>query len=284
MHLSLHIRLTSVIALIVVSSFTAAAQVHYVDIDPDTTIQAPDGHDIVRFYLDIDGDSDDDFEFRHFSPTGDPDNQAIEFYFKSGAPDYALLMIHTTQWQPSALAEGTEIGPGSTNAQWITASSGQIMGAAFLNRNDRLGEPWEDITNGYLGFAMIHGQQYRYGWMRLDVPLDASSVVIKDYAIKMTPNEPINAGEGAVSSIDDIVVPARTVEVHSIGKSLVVQFANPSSTPRQLTLYSLLGVKLGEYALTSLYHVIPMTGLTPGSYLAVVNDGAVLRSEMVLKW
>jgi hypothetical protein len=62
--------------------------------------------------------------------------------------------------------------------------------------------PWADVTSRYLGFAVPDiGGLTHYGWVRLDVtvvPSDHNQLfhgTVTGYAINLSPNEPIRAGQ-----------------------------------------------------------------------------------------
>jgi hypothetical protein len=260
----------------------AQSQIQYTDIDPDTTVVSPANMDMFEYFLDIDRDGFDDFRFVHFTPIGDDDNRAVELYFIRGSGDLALLCGQ--QKQPLALEKGHLISSLSPITTWISASSGQIVGAAFLNRNDRLNEPWEDVTDRYLGIAKEIDGHWHYGWIRLDVPLDASWFTVKDYAINMTAGEEILAGAGTPTTIDQPSTTDIDVDIYGIGKNIVVQFdAMPSSTT-QLSIFNTLGARLLNLSLSSIRTQVSMNDFPAGNYIAIVQDGTVHSIAIVQTW
>jgi hypothetical protein len=263
-------------------SNAAYSQIKYTDIDPDTTIICPTNWDMVEFFIDLDRDNQDDFRFVHFAPVGDDHNRAVELYVIHGGGDLALLC--NQQKQPLALEHGDLISLLSPKGSWISAFSGQMVGCAFLNRNDRLNEPWEDVSDRYLGVAKHMDGAWHYGWIRLDVPLDASWFTVKDFAINMNPGEGLLAGSGSPTSIDPIHPRDLDVDVYGIGKSIVIEFNTVSAATRHFSLYDLIGSKLSEGQLVGLRTTIPMASYPAGNYIAIIREGAELKSFRVNIW
>ena len=68
--------------------------------------------------------------------------------------------------------------------------------------------PFAGGSSGFIGFRIQEGAEYRYGWVRLQVntldpcpePInDALEIQVENYAIQLTPNTPIAAGDTGVA-------------------------------------------------------------------------------------
>src|SRR6185295_4021766 len=91
-----------------------------------------------------------------------------------------------------------------SNLEWVKPSPGAdaafqngyeeaIFNALFFSTFYGI---WQNgVEDGYAGLRInFNGDQY-YGWVRLDVDSAAQWMIVKDYAVNLTPNSPILAGQ-----------------------------------------------------------------------------------------
>lgn len=96
---------------------------------------------------------------------------------------------------PLALNHGAYIGTQSIGA-W------KQLHHSCLNCNGAVGY-WTGLSNKYLAFRYKDAQnQYRYGWVLMDVAANASSFTIKEYALNTLPSTPMTAGQMFSLGID----------------------------------------------------------------------------------
>lgn len=57
---------------------------------------------------------------------------------------------------------------------------------------------WNGYAEGYIGVKVSLDGQEHYGWVRISIASDGSSVTIKDFAYEATPGVPIDAGMGSL--------------------------------------------------------------------------------------
>ena len=55
---------------------------------------------------------------------------------------------------------------------------------------------WPGNYDKFIGLKFKSNNQWHYGWLRISVPEDGLSVIIKDFAWETTPEQSINAGDG----------------------------------------------------------------------------------------
>ena len=148
------------------------AEIEYTDVEPDLVI-------FEMFDLDLNNDGTADFELSHFG---------------YGNEHMAELTSHNSNEVlgeipfPSALDEDSPVD--GTQGPW------NVVSWAYLNQYpDTQGCQWVGVTDKFLGMRIRSGAQWQYGWARLDVPADASSITLKDYAIAVHEDQSILAGE-----------------------------------------------------------------------------------------
>jgi hypothetical protein len=199
----------------------AGAQIVYTDVSPDVTINSTNSH----YDVDMNNNSTPDFRLLHvpissvvnttmygIPITVNVNGDAIAV----GAGTNALVgftstINSSTVYVPAALALNTPI---NATASWQTntASYGtqtlavkvDVTVSAVGYSGTETGGDWLGETNKYLGVKFSIGANTHYGWIRLDVALDATSAVIKDFAYDATPDAPILAGDMITTSIPEL--------------------------------------------------------------------------------
>ena len=88
------------------------------------------------------------------------------------------------------MSKGSAIG-----ASQVTWDDFGNLGTAgeYYNQNIRVGQFLGQ--DKYVGFRIPVAGSTQYAWMRLSLSNDGSSVTVKEYAYRETPNTPINAGD-----------------------------------------------------------------------------------------
>ncbi|NNF58980.1 MAG: T9SS type A sorting domain-containing protein, partial [Rhodothermaceae bacterium] len=169
----------------------ADAQITYMDVDPDETVQGN------TFDLDIDGDGAADVQFFQTigtvavagdRPIAGVDNLGTGTAFVGYAGPYFNY--------PSALDVGAEIGPAAN----FPADDFTVLGSTYGPYGPY--GPWAagGQTDKYLGVQfMAGGGTTHYAWVRLDVAPNSASITVKDFAFEATPDTPIDAGAMGVA-------------------------------------------------------------------------------------
>jgi len=189
------------------------SQVVYVDIDPDIILDTPG----EQFTLDIDGNGTDDisffnssFDFYIVTPWWSYwTRQDLVVYLPDEKLDLAGLKHYVYYWSqnfyyPYALSNSEII---SDDLQFNDASFQLLAERTFYNAGEGTNHCFncywynyftDESVNKYLGFKLKDdGGDFHYGWMRCDVLDEGRTMIIKDYAYELTPDNPIVAGDTA---------------------------------------------------------------------------------------
>ncbi len=204
-------------------SLSANAQIVYMDVTPDSTFACNGNQNCNHTYvLDLNNDGLVDFRIN------------MGYYYHNSNVRWVSIIdsignafaISTNGAKKFFLND--TIGPAQT---WQADSS------AFLRRwsshvNGSYKGEWIYETDKYLGLALnVSGLTY-YGWVRLDVTVDASTetciCIIKDYAYNSIPNQPILAGETIATGI-----------IENYFASSITLFPNPAVNHLTIDLGSL---------------------------------------------
>ncbi len=192
----------------------ADAQVVYTDLDPDLYT---DG-DLQA--LDVDADGIDDFAFYMYFYTSWFDVQYSMVYMQVLHSNAAIANTPYIMWIPPtgaiAMDYGDEIGP-TVNFDMPPGEESAILAAlqsynpgfscssTSFSPNDNLFFGFPGTENGFVGIRTGVPGDYHYGWIRLSVPYhvvctvplgQSFELIAHDFALNMTANDPILAGEG----------------------------------------------------------------------------------------
>lgn len=176
-------------------SDTASAQIVYTDVDPDIN-----GDAYFNIYVDLDNNGVDDFRF-------------------TGGHGLWYNWIDVFELTTSAEVMGAypyESWVGVLNEGHPITASGPFdnihpMASVF----DYYGiiipvGDWLDATEKFVGVRILIDGNTHYGWVRLTTHIEleephAITFILHDYAIQMSPNTPLHAGD-----MDECIVPIPT--------------------------------------------------------------------------
>jgi hypothetical protein len=271
-----YIRASLLLMLLFVVS-PARAQMLYTDISPDTTLAAPDGVVFHNYFVDLNQDAKDDFKFTHFVPNASM--KAVEVYSFADEPEEEILV--NSGRAPLALEAFFEISAGSAGT-WVNTFSGSSNSALFMNANYMPGSPWAGVVDGYLGVRIKVAGAWHYGWIRLDVPADASSFTLKDFAVNLYPGESILAGESLTTPVNPVTSPDLGVDIYSVGKTCIVEFNYPAVDNATAHIYTLLGKHVLSSPLSGKSNRIRMDAVPEGTYMVLVRDGENVWTRLVV--
>lgn len=247
----------------------ASGQIQYTDVDPDEVLTG------TRFMLDLNGDATVDYEISNDGEFSGATPGTTARVYTSNSSSILGMNAGGNYNYPFALSEGAAIDGGEST--WITNSNYQTlnwMGCAYTNSQ------WCDgQVDKYLGLRITVGSDQHYGWVRMDIPADASSITIKDYAINLTPNEGITAGDMGLS-VEDQVFNGFNYFVDS-NNILNLE----SRTPMQsVSIHNVLGQQVVSQKLGNTNETVNLSGLNSGVYLATINiDGAKKTVKFAIK-
>ncbi|MDH7516056.1 MAG: T9SS type A sorting domain-containing protein [Bacteroidota bacterium] len=251
-----------------------SAQIRYTDVVPDSTVIAPESMIWANFDLDLDGDGMTDVFIVHHNTRITMNYAKVEV--QSATPEAEILCEESPVRYPLALAWGEHIGPGRTG--WHCTGTFSIP----LNDNRTAGN-WVGVADGYLGVRIHKAGGFLHGWVRLNVPFDADSFTVKDYAVEMTPDRDIVAGDRGtnVTERDDGHAPSLAVYPHPVTSRSIVQSPFPNR-PIIWALYDMNGKAVAGGSADAGAVVCIERSFVPAGVYIMVFLSSNLRASTVL--
>ncbi|MBI1316971.1 hypothetical protein GC167_08965 [bacterium] len=202
----------------------ALGQIQYTDVQPDS-VAVKDG---LGLFFDLDQDGTEDFGVELFATTSYGINidaavvSAIDLYGGSGAAgQYVVTYAYSGYTSGTYAAAKLNAGVAVNSALDFEAEL--PMGARFAGTP--IGFPWEGgATDGFLGLRLDVNGATHYGWARLDLSSDLDTVVLKDFAINLTPNAPISTGQ-TMSLVEDF---ERALSLNRSGNVVTLELRDPA--------------------------------------------------------
>ncbi len=136
------------------------------------------------------------------------------------------------------------------------------------------------VTDGYLGMKFNFSGNTHYGWVRMDVAADGSSVVIKDFAYHNTPDATIDAGDNGLS-LADLRELANEFWVND--QELFVDLKD-SHNNASLVLHNMAGQEVKNFALESAKGTFSLGDLSAGVYTVSLRiEGNQISKKVVVR-
>ncbi len=246
----------------------ATGQIIYTDI-ADTVV------DDALFSFDLDGDMVNDFTVLNTGAI----NVAIPGSTYPGAYNGNGIIGSSSYGgnylYPFALSSGNNISAGGT--MWNTQSDFQTMNwnsCNYVNSN------WcGGIVDGYLGLQFDIGGNTHYGWVRIDMPADGTTMTVKDFAYNSTAGASILAGQQTLSIAEQSL---NDIRVIGLNKSIGLY-----NLPEQVNfnIYDVTGKSVLQGDVHQRDYVIEAGSLSNGIYIVEVinpNTNATVRKKVVL--
>lgn len=152
------------------------AQIIFTDIEPDSVVFATSNEIIKSYYVDFDGDLNDELELRHFNP--DSLNMAVELHGETAGSREVLV---NNDDHAAFRLEGDTISENTD--EW----GNDIYGV--------LDSTWSGGGDKFIGYRFKLDSEWHYAWVQVAIPEDLSSFTIKAFAYNAAANEPILAGQ-----------------------------------------------------------------------------------------
>ncbi|MBK7441892.1 MAG: T9SS type A sorting domain-containing protein [Bacteroidetes bacterium] len=274
---------------------TGFNQVVYVDIDPDIILDTPG----EQFTLDIDGNGADDisffnssFDFYMATPWWSYwTRQDLVVYLPDEKLELAGLKHYVYYWSqnfyyPYALSNSEIIGD---DLQFNAASFQAIAERTYYQDHTNLffcnhcywyNYFTAESVNKYLGFKLKNdGGDFHYGWMRCDVLDEGRTMIIKDYAYELTPDNPILAGDTA--HYVGLSTQAGKIEpvVYCENKKVYISNLNKNC---DVSIYNLNGgIILNKEVKTGSVE-FDLQNVATGAYLVVFKNENDIRSKKII--
>ena len=96
--------------------------------------------------------------------------------------------------------------------------------------------------NKYLGVELTVGANTHYGWIRLDYDLNSAGFTVKDFALELTPNKAILAGDVNLTVADEtFMLDENSMNGTTVGTLTTTGLSSPT--------FSILSGNAGKYIL-----------------------------------
>lgn len=286
--------------------FSANAQIIYTDVIPDDTIKASNvwGSMAQSFDLDLNNDGVTDFtladgmqEFHYWGYA------AVVF---GGGSFVGIGNIYQTDpsywsWQggaPYKLSSNDSIGPSNDWVSPVGFASNWYVGIDGLSLSSLFGfNVWQGgefqfgywnngVVDGFVGLRVNINGDYLYGWARLDVAADAGWMIIKDYAVNLTANSPILAGQCLCppTGVEQSVNSKLTIYPNPVSEKLFLSGLDGQWNEADILIYDLSGRKILSQKFSSSQNAMDVSSLSNGIYfLELKNEDNVLVEKFELK-
>ncbi len=251
-----------IVIIIFTIFFQVKAEIHYTDVIPDSTVNAPIISDSILYYLlDLNNDGIDDFKIniRYWYTFQSPtccDNYAIWIESENSdnmiAADESTLGVCTQPLYSNDIIDNSLYWDNSSTINvWVEGLSGCSW-------------PSGDT---FLGLELIVNNDTLYGWYRIEATL--TSFTIKDYAYNDVPDEQILAGQTSTNidtnSLND------NISIYSNNGNLfidITDIANPSGT---VTISNNIGQEINNSVINGTHNIIELNNIPTGIYIVHIE-------------
>lgn len=231
-------------------------QIQYTDVDPDEVLEG------TRFLLDLNGDGTTDYEISNDGVFSGVNPGTTARVYTENSQSILGTNGGNNYNYPFALSEGETIDENATT--WITNPNYQTlnwMGCAYTNSQ------WCDgQVDKYLGLRInVDGNQH-YGWVRMDIPADASSITIKDFAFNTVAGEAILAGQSL--SVQD-----NNFEgfIQFVDNEHILNLQSKATFIDNVSIFNIKGQNVIQTEINNTKGSINLANLSKGMYLAIVS-------------
>ncbi len=251
----------------VVAGGAVNAQVNYMDVDPDVVADS-----LNPYELDFNNDQVPDLILAVAHLEG-----ATSTFTYVGAFAYAYPLYGNVVTNDSLTAAAYPLDCGVPVSQasiFGSGSYGNLGYAALINGSvpfTSTGTPFLGATDKSLGFQ-VNGI---YGWVKLDVAADASTITIKEYGYNATAGEAVNTcDQGSNAGL-----PVQLQDLVSIESNLneAIVKVTPELLGGTISLVSLSGQTVNTVNISDVETSISYDGVKTGIYTVIANfeSGAV---------
>ncbi len=254
-------------AAALLGSAPLAAQIQYFDVNPDLVMQGNN----AQHNVDLDQDGNDDFQFLTIDQSfgGTPYGKVQVVGLQAGAEIFGEV---TNGYSYASLLQ---------NGDGIDAN-GNFNGGGVLAEFPAFGGTprWDGgVGEGFLGFKFNVGGQNHFGWMRLEVPANAKTAILKDLAFNLTPDAAISAGQtvGLIERFRQECVATQNGQILNLSVSA-------DMLPLQFDLIDLQGKTVFSHLMLQTEEEIGLNEALDGVYvLRWHNQAMVYNTKALLK-
>jgi hypothetical protein len=276
----------------VIAGSTADAQIVYTDVNPDVVVDVNN----PAYDLDFNTDAITDASFLVNSiavttsyngiPVTYNGSYAVAYPVAGGGLQMSLVPGSSSSSMTSAVAplnNGDAINPAAMftssagllaldliiNAPLLGYTSYQYQGGEFLGVSDK-----------FLGVKFVAGVTTHYGWVRLDVAADASSITIKDYAYNQFPDGEILAGQ--MVGLENIAVDEKVTVKTTLNEALIN--VTPDLIGGTVNMYNMSGQLVASTSIQDVDTKLSFEGIETGIYtVAAQFDAGQVTKKVYVK-
>ncbi|MFI5135197.1 MAG: T9SS type A sorting domain-containing protein, partial [Chitinophagales bacterium] len=259
----------------------------YHDIDPDDTLKAVIHFPGDTYSIDLNNDGIYDFKFFAFKGAAYTGIDLAMNYSVSNT-NALIGSLGTFNSNPvlriSVLASNQTI---DVNQNLFSLSQLLFSGNQFFlppmltvySSGDPNGQWTGGVVDHYVGLRFTDGTNTYYGWIRCDIPADASMVIIKDFAYNSTPNEGLFAGQGNPLGINEISNSSFGIFGYEGVANVMINDGNLDNTI--VTVTNMMGQRVIDQPLTDKITRIDLNQFGKGLYVVTIQRGAEQYSKKV---
>ena len=278
-------------ALSIAGVSTISAQVIYTDINPDEVLTSASN----PYILDFNNDAVPDIGFGilegitnttygGFPVTIDYVGGAAVFDTFANSNNGWMGIYGSNGMEPQGLNNGSSIG--SLGMFSNDDSAGILGGLADITF---AGQPYGTFPVGaFLGQEKFLGVRFdvagatHYGWVRIEMSADATTMTIKDYAYESNAGTAINAGDiggGNTVSVEEL---SNEIIIRNLYNKLNIELMNADNA--SISLVNLAGQVVINDQMNSNVKEINMNDLTTGIYMVnVTTDKGSITKKIYVK-
>lgn len=294
-NLNLKIKRYAALATGVTAAAGASAQVTYTDINPDVVL-TPSG--TAQYLLNLDGDAVTDMGFAvaSGSVTGIYTYGTMQIpytvsydagvaLFGTAAPATNGWMAASSNAEPSNIPNGNAIGAAGNFYQaqgFIGNVQSTYLGAPVNGQYGPYSDGYFLGTEGYVGIRFDISGSTHYGWARVEMAANGTSMTIKDYAYDATPNTAIAAGDMGSVGVDEVNF-ENAIQFISNQNNQVTVKMNTTITNGMINVISIDGKNVASINVNSQTELVDLSNLSSGIYMVNLtsNEGTITKKFYV---
>jgi hypothetical protein len=175
-------------------------------------------------------------------------------------------------YYPSALEANAEIGEDENFWEYFGFYGTLVW--YYLGGGGTFGQ-WFNVEDKYMGMRLVTTSgTTHYAWARMDVFANPVKIVLKDYALELTPDKQILAGSTTSVGIETTVDLGDRFSVFSYEKNIFVQAPNSLSGNMAVTITDMTGKLIFEQTYAESNVRISARDFAGGVYVVkAVKDG-----------
>jgi hypothetical protein len=274
----------------VLAGNSADAQIVYTDVSPDVVVDTNN----TMYDLDFNNDAIADVSFAVQNVQGAGTYSGLTYTYNgtyavaapaAGGGFQMSLVPGSSSSMTSAVAplnNGDAINAGA-----MFNSSGATLGVDVLINVPLLaytyafqGGQFLGVTDKFLGVKFTAGANTHFGWVRLDVAGDASTVTIKDYAFNASPNSEILAGQ--MVGLEDVSVENKVTVKTTLNEAIIN--VTPDLIGGTVNMFSMSGQLVASTSIQDVDTKLSFEGIETGIYtVAAQFDAGQVTKKVYVK-